>query len=113
MEVPYLMTHLPPPPWSQLMRTADREELRPYTRLAPPAAVASVVAYLKDMSAVGAWLQPGTRSSPPSAGSGGGGGDDPPARQSASAKAKVRAAAAAAKRAANSETKAKGGSSST
>ena len=47
-----LWTHLPEPPWGIVERQA-RAFLAPYTPLIPPVLIASSVAYLKDLDAMG------------------------------------------------------------
>jgi len=53
----FLWTHLPESPWGVLDRPA-RAEQQPYSLLAPPALVASSVAYLKDLDAMQERLAP-------------------------------------------------------
>ncbi len=50
LEVGFLWTHLPEPPWALLQRGGGASaSSQPYTPLAPPRWVAATVAYLKDM----------------------------------------------------------------
>ena len=48
MDIGYLWTHLPEPPWALLERSGARQSLRPFSRLAAPIWVAASVAYLRD-----------------------------------------------------------------
>lgn len=75
MDVGYLWTHLPEPPWAILERGAHRQSLRPFSRLAAPMWVAASVAYLRDMETLQDRLGPRNRGS-----SGGSGAAADPAR---------------------------------
>jgi len=52
LDLGYLWTHLPEPPWGVLQRPPQQISLRPYSRLAEPSWVAAMVAYLKDLEAM-------------------------------------------------------------
>ena len=52
MDMGYLWTHLPEPPWNVVARRPDSQGLRLFSRLAEPAWVAASVAFLKDMDAM-------------------------------------------------------------
>ena len=49
MEVGYLWTHLPDPPWASMSRTAVQSQLQPFSRLATPAWASMSAAYIRDM----------------------------------------------------------------
>ena len=50
--IAYLFLQLPEPPWSKMRRKANKDMLRPFTRLLPPAWAAAASAYVKDMAAL-------------------------------------------------------------
>ena len=49
MDVGYLWTHLPDPPWASVTRTPMQSQLQPFTPLAPPSWAAMSAAYIRDM----------------------------------------------------------------
>ena len=49
MDVGYLWTHLPEPPWGSIMRTSSSSTMQPFTPLAPPSWAAMSAAYIRDM----------------------------------------------------------------
>ena len=52
LDVGYLWTHLPEPPWGLLQRPAAQSPLTPFSTLASPAWAAMAAAYLRDMEAL-------------------------------------------------------------
>ena len=48
--VAWLFCHLPEPPWSRLSHRPPQNQLRPFTRLLPPAWTSAAAAYVKDMA---------------------------------------------------------------
>ena len=80
----YLWTHLEEPPWNVIERGPRSSHVRPYSRLAPAAWVATTVAYLRDMDALRERMGPPpakatTKATPPTDPPGPGAGDPPKA----------------------------------
>jgi hypothetical protein len=51
--VAWLLTHLPEPPWGQILQNKPRTDLmRPFAKLSDPTWVAAAIAYQKDVASL-------------------------------------------------------------